>query len=84
MQTQARHETLIEKTSAFKILYQKQLLTKERAEEIVQQERAALAKETKTTASTITPLITSTVCSSLTITDYFTLSQAMRSWSSSE
>jgi 4-alpha-glucanotransferase len=49
--TQARHETLIEKTSAFKILYQKQLLTKERAEEIVQQERAALAKETKATAS---------------------------------
>jgi hypothetical protein len=53
MQTQARHETLIEKTSAFKILYQKQLLTKERAEEIVQQERAALAKETKATASTV-------------------------------
>jgi hypothetical protein len=45
----------MEKTSAFKILYNKQLLTNERAEQAIQQEREALAKQAKTADSTQPP-----------------------------
>jgi len=45
---QAKHDAVIEKTSAFRILHNKQFLTKEREQQLVQQERESSEKQAKT------------------------------------